>query len=206
VAELSHPIFVVCPIDEEIGTDILESPVMLDMEKCRLDSRFLQSEKYTCLIGDSRILELMSTEEIGLYISFCREDHWSIPLHRYIFECQIVSIEDHRDSWLDDTSFLRGDRLQSIPEVLHMIVGDTRDDREDRSDDIGRIESSSHPYLEDDILAFLITEVEKSEQYTFLIVREIVPILDDLSSIENKFGFGDEISVIVQFLSFRPKR
>jgi hypothetical protein len=101
----------VCSIDEEIGTDILESPVMLDMEKCRLDGRFLQSEKYTCLIGDSRILELMSTEEVGLYMPLFREDHWSTTLYRYILKCQIVSIENHWDSWLDDTSLLRGDRL-----------------------------------------------------------------------------------------------
>jgi hypothetical protein len=67
-----------------------------------------------------------------------------------------------------------------------MIIGDTRDDGEDRGDDIGRIEPSTHPYLEDDILAGLITEIEESEQNTFLIIRKFKLRVDRHTSISKK--------------------
>jgi hypothetical protein len=64
----------------------------------------------------------MFTEEIGLYTSILRKDDWRIPLKCDIFKSWVIPVENHWDSWLDDTSLLIGNLLQSISKVLHMVV------------------------------------------------------------------------------------
>jgi hypothetical protein len=73
-----------------------------------------------------------------------------------------------------------------------MIIWDACDDTEYRSDDIGRIESPSHPYLHDSIFAADISEIEKSKQRTPLIVGELPCILHNPSDIRDKIKLRDE--------------
>jgi hypothetical protein len=48
----------------------------------------------------------MFTEEIGLYIPILRKDDWRIPLKCDIFKSWVIPVENHWNSWLDDTSLL----------------------------------------------------------------------------------------------------
>lgn len=73
-----------------------------------------------------------------------------------------------------------------------MIIGDARDDREYRSDHIGRIESPSHTYLDHCILTSLITKIEKCQQCTPLIIRESMSIDDDPLCIDDKICLRDQ--------------
>jgi hypothetical protein len=120
--QFRQPVFVMSAIDEEVGCDILEPTIMMNMHKCVLDNIFRNLEKNPCLIRNTSIGYLMFAEEIGLYIPILRKDDWRIPLKCDIFKSWVIPVENHWDSWLDDASLLIGNLLQSISEVLHMVV------------------------------------------------------------------------------------
>lgn len=69
-----------------------------------------------------------------------------------------------------------------------MIIRYTRDDRENWCDDIGRIESSSHPYFYHRVFTATLSEVEKSKQSTSLIIWESSIVCDDLLSKSDKIS------------------
>lgn len=79
-----------------------------------------------------------------------------------------------------------------------MIIGNTCDDRENRHDDIGCIESPSHANLDHRIFASDISKVEESEENTFLIVRESSSISNNLFDIGDESILRDEIFVIAR--------
>lgn len=110
----------------------------------------------------------MFSGEIGVDISLFWKYHSRIHLTGNIFENWILIIENHWDSWLDDSSFFECYLFECIAKELHMVIGYTRDDRENRCDDIGRIESSPQPHFDDDIFASLLSKVEKRKEYTLL--------------------------------------
>ena len=53
-----------------------------------------------------------------------------------------------------------------------MIIGNTRDRRHDGSDDIGRIETTSHSHFYDSVPTSLFTKKKKCNERTSLEVRE----------------------------------
>ena len=85
VIQFPESIFVMSTVDEEIGHDILESPIMVDMHECVLDSIFRDIEKNPYLIRNAPIAYLMFTEEIGSYDSILRKNDWGISLKCDIF-------------------------------------------------------------------------------------------------------------------------
>ena len=120
--QFRQPIFVMSAIDEEVGCDILEPTIMMNMHKCVLDSIFRDMEENSCLICNVSIGYLMFAEEIGLYISILRKDDWRIPLKCDIFKSRVIPVENHWNSWLDNPSLLICYILECISEELLMIV------------------------------------------------------------------------------------
>ncbi len=165
-----HSVFIVRSIDEEIRTEVFESAMMIDMEERMFNNGIRDSEVFPRLIGDPSIGYLMLAKHIRHHISRRWKDDGSIFFVRDRCKSGIRTIENHGNFWLDNPSFLICDCLECIPEEFHMIIGDARDDREDWHDDIGRIESPSHPYLDDCIFTARVSEIEKRQENTFLIV------------------------------------
>ena len=56
---------------------------------------------------------------------------------------------DNGDAGLDDPGFLEGDLPERRAEMLLVVPGDRGDDRDERADDVGRVEPAAHPDLED---------------------------------------------------------
>ena len=65
---------------------------------------------------------------------------------------RIVTSQDDRNARLDDTRLLRGDFLHRIAEPVAMVEPDSRDDTERRITDVGRIETSAEPALENRVI------------------------------------------------------
>lgn len=160
-----------CTVDEKIRKYVFKSSMMVDMEKCILDDIIWDSESYSSLIRNTPIGELMFAEEIGHYIPLLWKYNLTISLKSYIFESRIMPIEYHWNSKLDDASLLSCYLLKCVTEELHMVIRDTRNDREYGCDDVGCIESSAKSYFDNSIFAPLFTKIEKSKKYALLKIR-----------------------------------
>ena len=70
---------------------------------------------------------------------------------------------DDRNAGLDDARFLEGDLPESRSEVLLVVFGDRGDDRDEGTDDVGRVEAAAHPDLEDRDVDLALGELEKGQ-------------------------------------------
>jgi hypothetical protein len=121
-AELSHSRLVVSSVDEEIGSEVLESPWVINLPECLLDDSCIDSEQYSSIVGNTSIGYLMISEKVGHHCSLSCKQYRRSSIVRDSLKCWIFTIEQYRDSGLDDASLFSCDLLESITEELHMII------------------------------------------------------------------------------------
>ena len=169
--EFLHPVFIVCSINQKIGEEILEATLMIHRDKCMLYNIYWSSEKKSCLIRNTSIGELMLSDEICSDFSFFWENNRRVIFLCYTHEGIIFFIENNGNIWFYDASLFSGNLYKSIPKELHVIIRNARNNRENRGDNIGRIESPTHSHLDYRILTSAITKIEKCKHNTLLVIR-----------------------------------
>ena len=176
-----HASFIVCAIDKEIRSEILEPPMMDHTEERSTERCFWNAEYLPDLEGDACIFLLVSSEKIRLYLRRTSKCHWDMQLLCFL-EYRVslwifltrrhISVENEWDIRLQDTCLFSCDRLECIAEHIHMVVGDTRDRRDEWSDDIGGIETTTHSHFYHRVTTLLVTEKEKGYEGTSFEIRE----------------------------------
>ena len=64
---------------------------------------------------------------------------------------------------LDDARFFEGDLLQRRAEMLLVVLGDRGDDRDERPDDVGRVEPPAHAHFEDGDVDLALGELDEGQ-------------------------------------------
>src|SRR5690606_36902342 len=74
----------------------------------------------------------------------------------------------NRNTWFDDPGLLAGNGRNGVPKKLRVFNADVGDHRQEGSDDIGGIQSSSQSGFNNANGTFLLPEIEQSHQETDL--------------------------------------
>lgn len=137
-----------------------------------IDNIFWYSYIFPYFIRDSGIPCLMFSYEIRCFFLFGKKNRRSFFLS-LLFNYRIRCINHDRNSRFNNSCFLEGNIFESRTQKFFMVIPNTRNSTHKRMHDIGAIEQSSNAYLYDCIFTLLLLEIFKSNECTFLKIREI---------------------------------
>ena len=120
-----------------------------------------------------------------------------------------ISRRDDRHSFLDDARFLLSNSFNRIATVFHVVHSDVSDNRDDRNDDVRRIEEAAQAHFDDGIIDADIIEVPKSGSRNHFKFRRPFPTGSDHGRhgvFDDGYGFGEVVVRNVMIVDMNPFR